>query len=207
MILVMIVSLRHLLGWLVSAFHSRQDLILENLALRQQLLVLHAQRPRRRFTAPHKLFWALLQKAWDGWKRPLILVTPRTVVDWHRAGFRLYWKWLSRIRSRGGRKPVSQEIRALIFQMVAENPTWGVRTENSARCENAEVTIIHGMMVASTMNSVLVALFALFASSFRARAALQAEILALRHQLAVLHKNAPPRLRLPPRRAAFRKWA
>jgi len=46
------------------------------------------------------------------------------------------------------------------------------------------------------MNSVLVALFALFASSFRARAALQAEILALRHQLAVLHKNAPPRLRL-----------
>jgi hypothetical protein len=50
------------------------------------------------------------------------------------------------------------------------------------------------MMVASTMNSVLVALFALFASSFRDRAALQAEILALRHQLAVLHKNAPPRL-------------
>ena len=46
------------------------------------------------------------------------------------------------------------------------------------------------------MNSVLVALFALFASSFRVRAALQAEILALRHQLAVLHKNAPPRLRL-----------
>jgi hypothetical protein len=50
------------------------------------------------------------------------------------------------------------------------------------------------MMVASTMNSVLVALFALFASSFRDRAALQAEILALRHQLAVLHKNAPLRL-------------
>src|SRR5215472_14893453 len=50
------------------------------------------------------------------------------------------------------------------------------------------------MMVASTMDSVSVALFALFASSFRARAALQAEILALRHQLAVLHKNAPPRL-------------
>ena len=72
----------------------------------------------------------------------------------------------------------------------------GVPTENSVRFENAEVTIIRGMMVASTMNSVLVALFALFASSFRDRAALQAEILALRHQLAVLHKNAPPRLRL-----------
>ncbi len=125
MILAMIVWLRHLLGWLVSAFHSRQDLILENLALRQQLLVLHAQRPRRRFTAAHKLFWVLLRNAWTGWKRPLILVTPRTVVDWHRAGFRLYWKWISRARARGGRKPVSKEIRSLIFQMVAENPTWG----------------------------------------------------------------------------------
>jgi transposase InsO family protein len=52
------------------------------------------------------------------------------------------------------------------------------------------------MMVASTMNSVLVALFALFPSSFRSRAVLQAEIVALRHQLAVLHKNAPRRLRL-----------
>jgi len=50
-----------------------------------------------------------------------------------------------------------------------------VRTENSARFENAEVTIIRGMMVASTMNSVLVALFALSASSFRARAALQVQ--------------------------------
>ena len=71
--------------------------------------------------------------------------------------------------------------------------THTVPTENSVRFENAEVTITRGMMVASTMNSVLVALFALFASSFRDCAALQAEILALRHQLAVLHKNAPPR--------------
>ena len=110
MILIMIVWLRHLLGWLVSAFHSRQDLILENLALRQQLLVLHAQRPRRRFTAPHKLFWVLLWKAWDGWKRPLILVTPRTVVDWHRAGFRLYWRWLSRIRSTGVATNCPQQV-------------------------------------------------------------------------------------------------
>ena len=69
-------------------------------------------------------------------------------------------------------------------------------TENSDRFENAEGTTIRGKMVASTMNSVLVALFALFASSFRDRVALQPEILALRHQLAVLHKNTPPRLRL-----------
>jgi hypothetical protein len=52
-------------------------------------------------------------------------VTPRTVVQWHRAGFRLYWKWLSRTRQVGGRKPVSRKVQALIFRMAAENPTWG----------------------------------------------------------------------------------
>ena len=124
-ILTMIVWLRHFLGWLRSVFCAREDLILENLALRQQLLALHAQRPRRRLNSSHKLFWVVLRRLWARWKEPLILVTPRTVVGWHRAGFRLYWKWLSRARSRGGRKPVSKEIRALIFQMVAENPTWG----------------------------------------------------------------------------------
>jgi len=58
--------------------------------------------------------------------KPLfILVTPRTVVEWHRAGFRLYGKWLSGAKQVGGRKPVGKEIRALIFRMAAENPTRG----------------------------------------------------------------------------------
>ena len=46
-------------------------------------------------------------------------------MGWHQAGFRLYWKWISRAKPKGGRKLVSQEIRALIFRMVTENPTWG----------------------------------------------------------------------------------
>jgi hypothetical protein len=124
-ILAMIVWLRHLLGWLRSAFVAREDLVLENLALRQQLLALHTQKPRRRLTASQRLFWVVLRRLWARWKQPLILVTPRTVVGWHRAGFRLYWKWLSRAKSSGGRKPVSKEIRALILKVVAENPTWG----------------------------------------------------------------------------------
>ena len=82
-------SLRHLIGWIVSALSSRKDLILENLALRQQLLALHAQRRRPRLSVRHKLFWVLLRRLWSGWKTPLLLVTPRTVVEWHRAGFRL----------------------------------------------------------------------------------------------------------------------
>jgi len=55
----MIVSLRHFLGWLVSVFRSREDLVLENLALRRQLLALHAQQPRRRLTALHIIRIAL----------------------------------------------------------------------------------------------------------------------------------------------------
>jgi putative transposase len=121
----MILRLRHLLGWIFSALGSRQDLILENLALRQQLLALRTKRPRRRLAAVHKMFWVVLRRLWAGWKQPLLLVTPRTVVDWHRAGFRLYWKWLSRAPRIGGRKPVSPEIRTLIFRMAAENHTWG----------------------------------------------------------------------------------
>jgi putative transposase len=124
-LLAMIVSLRHFLGWLVSAFTSREGLVLENLALRQQLLALHAQRPRRRLTAMHKLFWVALRTFWSGWRKRLILVTPRSVVNWHRAGFRLYWSWISRVRQVEGRKRISKEIRTLIFRMVAENPTWG----------------------------------------------------------------------------------
>jgi putative transposase len=121
----MIASLRHFLGWMVSAFSSRQDLVLENLALRQQLLALHTQRPRTRLTALHKLFWVALRAFWSGWTKPLVLVSPRAVVNWHRAGFRLYWTWASRVRQVGGRKRVSKEVRDLILLMAAENPTWG----------------------------------------------------------------------------------
>src|SRR6202521_5579540 len=108
----MIVSLRHFLGWLVSSFSCREDLVLENLALRRQLLALHAQRPRRRLTALHKLFWVALRMCWSGWRQPLVLVTPRTVVNWHRAEFRLYWTWVSRIRQ------VAELERSLIVERV-----------------------------------------------------------------------------------------
>src|SRR5258706_4220200 len=121
----MILLLRHFLGWLVSSFSCRADLVLENMALRRQLLALHAQRPHRRLSALHKLFWVALRMCWSAWRQPLVLVTPRTVVNWHRAGFRLYWTCVSRVRQVGGRKRVSKEVRALIFRMVAENPTWG----------------------------------------------------------------------------------
>ena len=115
----------HLLGWILSVFRSREDLVLENLALRQQLLALHAKRPRSRLGSIDKLFWVALRSLWTGWKKSLIVVQPETVVRWHRAGFRLYWTWLSRTRRVVGRKPLTKELRELIFRIVAENPTWG----------------------------------------------------------------------------------
>jgi putative transposase len=121
----MFLRLRYLLGWIISVFRSREELLLENLALRQQVLALHAKRPRTRLSSVDKLFWLVLRKVWSGWKRPLILVTPETVVRWHRTGFRLYWSWISRARKPVGRRPISREVRELIFRMVAENPTWG----------------------------------------------------------------------------------
>ena len=86
----MIRLLRRLVGWFIGAFRSREDLILENLAVRQQLLALHGKRPRRRLGSLDKVFWVALRKLWPGWKQPLLLVTPETVVRWHRTGFRLY---------------------------------------------------------------------------------------------------------------------
>src|SRR5208283_350475 len=121
----MLERLRYLFGWILSVLRRREDLVLENLALRQQLLALHAKRPRPRLGILHKLFWVVLRRVWSGWKKSLILVTPETVVRWHRAGFRLYWSLISRAPKPVGRKPISREARELIFRMVAENPTWG----------------------------------------------------------------------------------
>jgi putative transposase len=114
-----------LIAFSAQFFRSRRDLLLENLALRQQLSVMVRKQPQRRLTFPDKIFWTILSRFWSGWKRAILIVQPETVVRWHRAGFKLYWKWLSRHRTRAGRKCVSSELRDLIFRMVAENPTWG----------------------------------------------------------------------------------
>jgi putative transposase len=121
----MLRSLGLLLAVAFGFFRSRRDLLLENIALRQQLAVLRTRHPQPRFAASDRLFWLTLRRFWSGWKRVLVLVQPETVVRWHRAGFKLYWTWLSRHRTRTGRSCVSRELRELIFRMVAENPTWG----------------------------------------------------------------------------------
>ena len=112
-------------GTLVRLLRARRSLLFENLALRQQLAVLKRRHPRPRLDLLDKLFWVAIRRFWSGWQQSLVAVTPETVVRWHKAGFSLYWKLISRVRRPVGRRQTSKEVRELIFRMVVENPTWG----------------------------------------------------------------------------------
>jgi hypothetical protein len=108
-----------------ASVRSRLELEAEILALRHQLAVLQRQTPRRlRLGRADRLLWVLLSTIWPNWRRAVQIVTPDTVVRWHRRGFALYWRWRSRPR-RPGRPAVAADIRALIRQMHPANPLWG----------------------------------------------------------------------------------
>ena len=116
--------------WLAFAslprlFSNRRYLVFENLVLRHQLTVLKRRHPRPALNLFDKLFWVAISRLWSQWKQSIIMVTPETVVRWHRAGFRMYWRLIPRVRGPFGRRPTPKELRELIFRMVAENPTWG----------------------------------------------------------------------------------
>jgi putative transposase len=112
-------------GVLTRIFQTRRFLLFENLVLRQQLVALKRRHPHRHLALFDKLFWVALRRLWPKWKQSLIVLSPETVVRWHRAGFRLYWKLISRVKSPIGRRPTPKEVRELILRMVRENPTWG----------------------------------------------------------------------------------
>jgi putative transposase len=113
------------IGALIRLFHNRGNLVLENLMLRQQLAVLKRRHPRPHLGLIDKLFWVIARRVSSAWKHSLIIVTPETVVRWHRTGFRMYWRLISKARTKVGRRQMPKEVRELIFRMVAENPTWG----------------------------------------------------------------------------------
>ncbi len=107
-----------------SFFRGKRALVLENLALRQQLAVYRRAHKRPRLRSADRAFWVWLSKLWDGWKTTLILVKPETVIRWHRQGFKLYWRWRSRTR-RPGRPRIPPEHIAFIRRMSRDHPTWG----------------------------------------------------------------------------------
>jgi len=89
-------------------FRSRLELMVENLALRQQLAVFKRHcRPRLR--PADRVFWVFLRQAWRNWANALIVVEPDTVVGWQRKGFRLSWRLISSREPNGSAVPGSHE--------------------------------------------------------------------------------------------------
>jgi len=83
--------------FLVRAFFvCRLGLAAENLALRQQVAVYKQSVKRPKLRLHDRVFWVLLSRLWSSWRSALAIVQPETVIQWHRQGFRLYWRWKSR---------------------------------------------------------------------------------------------------------------
>jgi transposase InsO family protein len=120
----MLALLGFILALLTSPFKSRSRLEAENAALRQQLIVLRRQVGKRvRLTNGDRLFFIQLYRWFPAILKAIIIASPETLLRWHRAGFRRYWRWKS--RSPAGRPPLAAELRALIRRMSLQNPLWG----------------------------------------------------------------------------------
>jgi len=107
-----------------SRLKSRARLEAETLVLRQQVIVLsRGTRSRVWLRNIDRLIFAWMYRLFPSILNAIIVVTPETVIRWHRRGFRAYWRWKS--RRRGGRPRINREIRDLIRRMNKENPLWG----------------------------------------------------------------------------------
>jgi len=108
----------------VSPFKSKSRLEAENAALRYQLIVLRRKvQGRTRLTNNDRWFFIQLYRWFPSTVQVLTIIRPETLVRWHRAGFRSYWRWKS--RARGGRPKIDTDLRALIRRMSIDNPLWG----------------------------------------------------------------------------------
>jgi putative transposase len=107
--------------FLYLGLRSRTSLAAENLFLRKQLAFYQERKVKpRRADNPTRLTLVLLSR-WFNWRDALVVVRPRTLVTWHRKGFRLFWHW----KSAAGRRPIPVELQRLIRRMACENPSWG----------------------------------------------------------------------------------
>ena len=112
------------LAVLALPLKSKSQLEAENAVLRQQLIVLRRKlKDRVRVTNSDRWFFIQLYRWFPSIQNVLAIIRPETLVRWHRAGFRRYWRWKS--RSRGGRPQIETDLRALIRRMSIENPLWG----------------------------------------------------------------------------------
>jgi transposase InsO family protein len=120
----MIALLCFFLTLLASPFKSKSRLEAENMALRHQLIILRRKvRGRVHLTNGDRLFFVQLYRWFPSVLNTITIIRPETLVRWHRAGFRRYWRWKSQFL--GGRPQIDAELRALIRRMSVDNPLWG----------------------------------------------------------------------------------
>jgi len=120
----MIDALKLVAWFLASSFKSWARLGAEILILRHHPMILRRKAPARpRPSAVDRLILIWLSRLRPSGISAVTVVRPETVVRWHRYGFRLYWRWKS--HSRGGRPPISLEVRQLIREISLANPLWG----------------------------------------------------------------------------------
>ena len=118
----MIALICFVLAVLASPFKSKSRLEAENAALRHQLIVSAAQDARPAM-AHEQRFFLQMYRWFPSILKVVRIIQPETLVRWHRAGFRCYWRWKS--LGRGGRPQIETELRALIRRMSIENPLCG----------------------------------------------------------------------------------
>jgi putative transposase len=123
---------------LVRAFalacRGHHELVLENIALRQQLRALKRTAKRPRLRTVDRVFWILMANTWRHWRMALVLVQPDTVVRWHRDWLCRRWSRRSR-RTRDGRPTIGHEVRGLISEMATANPLWGAPRIHGELCK------------------------------------------------------------------------
>jgi transposase InsO family protein len=120
----MIALLCFFLALLVSPFKPKSRLEAENVSLRRQLVILRRKvHGRVHLSNGDRLFFVQLYRWFPSVLNTITIIRPETVVRWHRAGFRWYWRWKS--RSPGGRPQIDADLRALIRRMSVDNPLWG----------------------------------------------------------------------------------
>src|SRR5262245_17708835 len=111
------------LGVAADLVRSKPEVVAENALLRQQLIVLSRSTRRPRIGRSDRALLVLLASRVRAWRHALLIVQPATLLRWHRAGVRVFWRWRSTARSRQPRVP--QETVDLIQRLARESRLWG----------------------------------------------------------------------------------
>ena len=118
-------AILHLLATFIAALlKPRHRLEVENLFLRHQLNIALRRAPQRpRPRGSDRALMVLMTWLWPSLLGLSRIVQPDTILRWHRAGFRAYWRWKS--HGRPARPRVHRELREFIRRTSNENPLWG----------------------------------------------------------------------------------